>query len=44
MHWLGHVPQKSSRGTGHPATYLAFKLVYELLEAIDLQPPLQFCL
>lgn len=32
------------RGTGHPAPYLALKLVYELLEAVDLQPPLQLSL
>lgn len=41
VYWCGQVPQKSSlRGTGPPATYLAFQLVYELLEAVDLQPPL----
>lgn len=45
MYWLGQVRQKPSlRVTGHSASYLALKLVYELLEAVDLQPPLQLSL
>lgn len=41
MYWLGHVRQTSSlKGTSHPASHLALKLVYELLEAVDLQLPL----
>jgi hypothetical protein len=43
--WFEQMPGTiSPRVTGHLATHLAVKLVYELLETVDLQSPLHLCL